>query len=79
MYQTGIGRYLQFCQSYHLQPFTGSPLTLRYFAAYLAHSVKHSTIKIYLSAILLRHLELGFSNPTEDTLLHYIIKGIKRS
>ena len=78
-YQVGIGRYLQFCESYHLQPFPGSPLTLRYFAAYLAHSVKHSTIKIYLSAIRLRHLELGFSNPTEDTLLYYVIKGIKRS
>lgn len=78
-YQAGINRYLQFCARYHLHPFPSSPLTLRYFAVHLADSVKHSTIKIYLCGLRLHHLELGFSNPTDDMLLQYVIKGIKRS
>ena len=41
--------------------------------------MKHSTIKIYLAALRLLHIESGFTDPTTDTLLQYTIKGIKRS
>jgi hypothetical protein len=56
-----------------------SPLTLRYFCAYLANSVKHSTIKLYLSAIRLNHIEQGHADPTQDVQLQYVVKGVKCS
>ena len=78
-YQAGVAQFLRFCSRYHLPPIPASPLTHRYFAAYLSLSVKHSTIKIYLAALRQLHIESGYTDPTADTLLQYTIKGIKRS
>ena len=64
---------------YNLSPLPASPLTLRYFCAHLSKTVRHSTIKLYLSALRLLHIEHGFPDPTADTLLQYVVKGIKRS
>ena len=65
-YQAGVTRFEDFCQLYSL-------------CAYLSTSVKHPTIKLYLSAIRLHHIEHGHTDPTQDTLLQYVVKGIKRS
>ena len=77
-YQAGITQFQRFCSNYNLHPLPASALTLRYFAAHLSTSVKHSTIKLYLSALRLFHIECGYPDPTGDTLLHYVIKGVKR-
>ena len=78
-YRAGITRFEHFCQLYGLPPLPPSPLTLRYFCAYLSTSVKHTTIKLYLSAIRLNHIEHGHPDPTQDALLQYVVKGVKRS
>ena len=78
-YQAGISQFHRFCSHYHLSPLPASPLTLRYFCAYLARSVKYSTLKVYLSALRLLHIESSYPDPTKDSLLEYVIKGIKRS
>ena len=78
-YQAGIHRYHSFCTKYHIKPLPASALTLRFFAAHLAPTVKHSTIKLYLSALRLYHLENGWPDPTQDVLLKYVVKGIRRS
>ena len=77
-YQAGISRFLRFCSQYHLPPIPASSLTLRYFCAYLSSSVKHSTIKLYISALHLLHIEHDLPDPTGDILLQYVVKGIKR-
>ena len=68
-YQAGINRFTQFCTSYNLQPLPASPLTLRYLCAYLSPSVQHSTIKLYLTALRLFHVEHSYTDPTKDCLL----------
>ena len=52
---------------------------LRYFCAYLSPSVRHATIELYLSPIHLHHIQQEYQDPTRDTLLQYVIKGIKRT
>lgn len=78
-YRAGIAQFLKFCSQYHLSPLPATPLTLRYFCAHLSTSVKHCTLKVYISALRLFHIENGHSDPTKDMLLQYVIKGIKRS
>ena len=60
-------------------PLPASPLTLRYFCAYLSPYVRRATIKLYLSAIRSHHIQQEYQDPTRDTLLQYVIKGIKRT
>ena len=78
-YQAGIARLSEFCTRFNLCPLPASPLTLRYFCAHLSTSVRHSTIKLYLSAIRFNHIQHEFKDPTQDVLLHYVVKGIKRT
>ena len=78
-YQAGMTRFLKFCAQFNLTPLPVSPLTLRYFCAYLSASVRHTTIKLYLSAIRFHHIQQEYQDPTRDTLLQYVIKGIKRT
>ena len=78
-YQAGIARLSEFCTRFNLCSLPASPLTLRYFCAHLSTSVRHSTINIYLSAIRFDHIQHEFPDPTQDVLLRYIVKGIKRT
>ena len=43
--------------------------TLIYFATYLARTVKHSTIKLYLAAVRNLHILYGHGDPVVDKLL----------
>ena len=64
---------------------TGSPCptdewTLCLFATFLSHSIQHSTINVYLSAIRSLHIEQGFADPLVDCLrLQRVLRGIKRT
>ena len=64
---------------------SGSPCptdewTLCLFATFLAGSIQHSSIKVYLSAIRSLHIEEGFPDPLIDSLrLRRVVRGIKRS
>ena len=52
------------------------------YVSYLAEaSLKHRTIKVYLSALRFLHIAEGEEDPFQPTLhrLHYILQGIKRS
>ena len=49
------------------------------FTAYLAHTHKPQSIKLYLSAVRTLHLEHGVPDPTTDVLnLRRLMRGIKR-
>ena len=83
-YQSGITRFQEFCSTFSLpplpaSPLPASPLTLRYFCAHISTTVCHATVKLYLSAIRLHHIEHNHPDPTHDTQLQYVVKGIKRS
>ena len=53
--------------------------TLIYFASYLARTVRHSTIKLYLAAVRNLHIRSGFSDPVVNCpLLKKVLRGILR-
>lgn len=53
--------------------------TLIYFASYLARTVKHSTIKLYLSAVRNLHISCGYGDPLQGKLLlQKVLRGILR-
>ena len=53
--------------------------TLIYFASYLARTVKHSTIKLYLAAVRNLHISCGHGDPLSGKLLlKKILRGILR-
>ena len=54
------------------------PERLQLFAAYLANSVSHKTIKVYIAGLRLGHILRGLPDPTQDPVLAYTIRGIKR-
>ena len=54
--------------------------TLCLFATFLADSIQHSSIKVYLSAVRSLHIEQGFPDPLLNCLrLQRVVRGIKRS
>ena len=61
-------------------PWPTDERTLCLFITFLANSVQHSTIKVYLSAVRSLHIEQGFRDPLVDCLqLHQLLRGIKRT
>ena len=83
-YWSGENRFIQFCLSYRLRSQEGDILsasegTLIYFASYLARTVKHSTIKLYLVAVRNLHNSCRHGDPLSGKLLFKkILRGIVR-
>ena len=51
--------------------------TLVYFASYLARTVRHNTIKLYLAAVRNLHITAGFNDPLKvKLLLCKVLRGI---
>ena len=84
-YASGQRKFVNFCaQMGKLNP-NGSPCptdewTLCLFATFLAGSIQHTSIKVYLSAVRSLHIEEGFPDPLLNCLrLQRVVRGIKRS
>ena len=81
-YNSGEKRFTQFCLKNRLLSPTSNILpasegTLIYFTSYLARTVRHSTIKLYLVAVHNLHIRSGFSDPVVDRpLLKKVLRGI---
>ena len=83
-YSAGEKRFIDFIQLYqprgprHLLP--ASEDVLVQFSAYLAKSIKHSSIKNYLAAVRHLHIRNGFKLDFNKMLrLQLVLRGIKRS
>ena len=79
-------KFVNFCfMTGHLSPYgspcpASDPLTLCLFATYLADSLRHSSIKVYLSAVWSLHVDQRFPDPLENCLrLQRVVRGIKHS
>ena len=83
-YTSGEKRFISFCLMNRLTSPTGDILpasegTLIYFASYLARTVRHCTIKIYLAAVRNLHIVSGYNDPLQGKLLlKKILRGILR-
>ena len=83
-YSCGEKRFLTFCLMNRLLSPSGDVLpasegTLVYFASYLARTVRHGTIKLYLAAVRNLHITAGYSDPLKGKLLlRKVLRGILR-
>ena len=83
-YSNGEKRFVQFCLMNRLLGPEGDVLpasegTLIYFALYLARTVRHSTIKLYLTAVRNLHIPAWYRDPLKGKLLlHKVLRGILR-
>jgi len=82
-YSSGEKSFIEFLSLYrplNTQKFPTDEDTLIQYAAYLAKSVKHSTIKGYLAAVRHLHVRHGFDlNLPKFLRLQLVCRGIKRS
>ena len=75
-----INRYLSFCTANQLQPIPLSEATLCQFVTELANSsLKHQSIKCYLSGIRLLQISAGLDDPFTHTMprLKLVLRGVK--
>jgi len=61
---------------FNISTASASSLTLQYFCVDKSQSVSYKTLKVYLVAIRLMHIEDGFLDPTTDEALQ--CRGIRR-
>jgi len=77
-YNSGLTKFQSSCNHYKLTALCTFRLTLQYFYVYEAQHISCKTIKVYLAAIGLRHIEQDFYDPTTDNLLQLVCRGIHR-
>lgn len=83
-YNSAKHRFINFCYQLGKIHLSGSPCpveewTLCLFATFLANSMHHISIKVYLSAVRALHIEQGFDDPLTNCLqLQSVLCGIKR-
>ena len=84
-YSTAQEKFISFCYQSGRLASSGSPCpadewTLCLFVTMLAESLRHSSIKVYLSAVRALHIEQGFDDPLRNCLrLQRVMKGVKRT
>ena len=82
---SGQRKFVEFCRQAgklhsHGSPCPADEWTLCLFVSFLADSIQHSTIKVYLSAVRSLHIEQGFPDPLLNCLrLQRVLRGVKRS
>lgn len=78
-YRCQLNKFLKFCECYGLQPMPTSSQTLCRYVAFLAQTMRPSSIKQYLNVVRLMHLQNGLSNPlVGDFMLDSVLKGVQR-
>ena len=84
LYASSQAQFLSFCRQLgKLHPF-GLPCpadegTLCLFVTFLARTIKHSSIKVYLSGVRALHIDHRFPDPLINCLhLQRVVRGIKR-
>ena len=71
--------FLKFCLHYQVQPLPASQDTLCSYLAFLSRSLSTSSIKGYMNAVRLLHIEAGFQNPiAQNWELSMVTRGISR-
>ena len=78
-YKVHLKAYMTFCQSIQVCPVPASSDTLVKYAAFLARSLKYTSVRQYLNIVRILHLEWGLENPMKDNFsLNCVLKGIRR-
>ena len=67
--------FVRFCLYFGRAPVPADQLTLKTYIAFLARSIKSSSINGYLNIVRIMHLEAGYPNPLVD---NFEIRMLKR-
>ena len=79
-YRTHRDSFLRFCLHMGYSPFPATSDIICQYAAFLARTLKVSSIRNYLHIIGLLHKELGLKNPlAKNCVLDTLIKGMKHA
>ncbi len=79
VYRCQLKKHVSFCESFGYTPVPCSDTILCRYIAYLARSLTPQSVKQYLNAVRIMHLECGFANPLEDRwVLKTLMKGVTR-
>ena len=80
-YSAHQSAYLQFCRDMGIRPVPISQLDLGRYIAFLSRRLTFSSVRQYLNAVRLMHLEAGHSNPLDNnwyvTSILKVLKGQK--
>ena len=76
-YQSGLNAFVMFCARFNISHLPTSSLTLQYFYADVSQHISYKILKVYLAGIHLLHIEHGFPDPTDDSLLELVCRGIR--
>lgn len=78
-YRTHLRSYLRFCLKFDVDPIPANQFTLLAYIAFLARSLKPSSIGNYINIIRIIHLEANLKNPLQDNYaVSNLRKGISR-
>jgi hypothetical protein len=70
---------IRFCIYFSRVPIPADQITLKGYVAFLARSIKSSSINGYLNIVRILHLEAGFANPLQDNFeIQMVKRGIAR-
>ena len=79
VYKSQLLAYLRFCIFFGHEPVPAEQSTVLSYTAFLARSLRSSSIQNYLNLVRIIHLECGFRNPLADNYeLTNLKKGIAR-
>ena len=79
-YKSGVQAFSTFCRSYGQSRHLNSPSGTLWPTSTARYPVSYATIKVFLSAIRLLHLEHHCWDPlTNSPLLHYLCQAVRRS
>jgi len=73
----GLNSFTKFCEKYNIQPPPESSLSLQFFYMDVSSQASYKTVKVYLVAIQLEHLQQSLSDPNNDKKLHLPV-GLQR-
>ena len=65
-YKSQTNSFLKFCINYGLKPVPATQQTLCAYLAFLSRSLSPSSVKDYMNAVRLLHIESGFVNPLHE-------------
>lgn len=78
-YKCQLNKYLSFCERFGYQPAPASNDTLCRFVAFLADTMRPSSVKQYLNIVRIYHLQNGLDNPLMGNYsLDCVVKGVQR-
>jgi hypothetical protein len=78
-YRSQLNAYLRFCLYFERRPCPANQVTLKAYVAFLARSLKSSSIPCYLNVVRILHVSSGVANPFLDNWeLSMVRRGVSR-